>query len=200
MRKTPLRSPSEYYRQVDRPSLSFGTAVVLVEATLVAVVVWVFVQRVMAQIDLTAAERADVSGMIVGGAVGVFVAVLLGWLLFGAILHVFVWFAGGDRGFGTTLAVVGEADLVSILLFPVAAVGLFTMVGDVPSDPAAAASFLERAGPYSSPIAMLSSFVGFVWRAVIQGIGLAEAHDLPVGKMLTLTFVLGFLGFVLNLA
>lgn len=198
MRKTPLRSPSEYYRQADRPSLSFGTAVILVEAVLVAVVVWVFVRRVMAQINLTPAERADVSGTIVGGAVGIFVAVLLGWLIFAAILHVFVWFADGDRGFGTTLAVVGEADLVSILLFPAAVVGLFTMVGDVPSDPAAA-SFLERTGPYSSSIAILSSFVGFVWRAVIQGVGLAEAHDLPVGKMLTLTFVLGFLGFVLNL-
>lgn len=32
-----------------------------------------------------------------------------------------------------------------------------------------------------------------------ERVGLAEAHDVSVNKMLTLTFVLGFLGFLLDL-
>ncbi|WEL21517.1 YIP1 family protein [Halorhabdus sp. BNX81] len=197
---TPLRSPSEYFQRNDRPSLLLGAGIILSEAILVAILAWQFLRDVMAQIDMSPAERASVEGVINNGVFRIFISIFLGWLLIAAILHVFVWFADGDRGFGTTLAVVGEADLVSIVLLPVTAAGLFLMVGTVPSDPAEAARFLERTGVHSSAVGLFASIFGLVWKASIQGIGLAEAHDVSVSKMLTVTFVLGFLGFLLNLA
>jgi len=196
---TPLRYPSGYFQRHDRPSLSIAAGVILTEAILISITVWLFLQQVMAQVNVSPAERASVNHAISGGIIGVFIGIFFGWLLFAAIFHVFVWFASGDRGFGTTLAVVGEADLVSIVLFPIAAAGLFMMVSEIPSNPAAAAEFLEQTGPYTSPLSLLASFVGFIWKAAVQGIGLAEAHGISVSKMLTLALVLGVLGFFSNL-
>ncbi|WP_136688711.1 YIP1 family protein [Halorhabdus amylolytica] len=199
MPKTPLVNPREYYESFERPSLPFAAGIVIFEALAMSVILWVFLTRLFDQVDISPAAQSEAGGMIGGAIFGIAVGVIVGWLLLAVILHVFVWFADGEGGFGTTLAVVGEAELVTIALLPMTGFGLFAVLGDVPTDPAAAAGFIENATTTASPITLLTSFVGFVWQAVIQGIGLAVAHDIPVGKMLTLTFVVGFLGFLFSL-
>jgi len=199
MPKTPLLNPREYYESFEHPSLPFAAGIVLLEAVALSVILWVFLNRLFDRINTSPAARSEAGGMIGGAIFGIAVGVIVGWLLLAAILHVFVWFADGEGGFGTTLAVVGEAELVTIALLPVTAFGLFTVLGDVPADPAAAAEFLENATTTASPITLLTSFVTFIWQAVIQGIGLAVAHDIASEKMLVLTFVVGFLGLLFSL-
>ncbi|WP_436927912.1 Yip1 family protein [Halosimplex amylolyticum] len=196
---TPLVSPSRYFRRHDRPSLTVATGVVFAQAIGVSVAMWLFLQRVIAHVDAPPEEKARVQGALFGVLVGVFVAIFVGWLLVAAILHLFVWLAGSQRGFGTTLAVAGEAELPGIILLPLTAVGLLTLLGQAPSEPAAFTDFFERATSFSSPVLLASSLLGTLWTAALQGFGLAEAHDLPVEKMLALAFVVGIVGFLLNL-
>ncbi|MFC7140630.1 YIP1 family protein [Halosimplex aquaticum] len=196
---TPLVDPGTYFRRHDRPSLAVAAGVVSVQAAAISVAMWLFLQRVIAHVEAPPEEKAQAQGALVGATVGVFVAVFFGWLVLAAILHAFVWFAGGSRGFGTTLAVTGEAELTGLVLLPLTAVGLFTLLGQAPSDPAAFTDFFERATSFSSPVLLVSSLLGMLWTAAIQGFGLAEAHDLPVEKMLALAFVVGGVGFLLNL-
>ncbi|WP_135663651.1 YIP1 family protein [Halorhabdus rudnickae] len=200
MPKTPLLNPREYYQRVERPSLPFASGIVLLEALALSALLWVFMNRLFDRIDISPATRSEVSGTVSDAVFGIAIGVVVGWLLLAAVLHVFVWFADGDGGFGTTLAVVGESELVTIVFLPLTGIGLFAVLGDVPADPAAAAGFLENSTTTASPLTLLTSFVTFVWQAVIQGVGLAVAHDIPVGKMLTLTVVVGLLGFLFNLA
>lgn len=54
--RTPLVAPVEYFGQHDRPSLSRATGVVLVEGLATALVLWLFMQRVIARVDVTPAE------------------------------------------------------------------------------------------------------------------------------------------------
>ncbi|WP_415379827.1 YIP1 family protein [Halosimplex sp. TS25] len=196
---TPLVDPSTYFRRHDRPSLAVAAGIVFAQAIGVSVAMWLFLQRVIAHVDVPPEERARAQGVLFGALVGVFVAIFLGWLLLAAILHLFVWLAGGSRGFGATLAVTGEAELAGVVLLPLTAVGLFTLLGQAPSDPAAFTDFFERATSFSSPVLLVSSLLGTLWTAAIQGFGLAESHDLPVEKMLVLAFVVGVVGFLLNL-
>jgi hypothetical protein len=197
---TPLLNPIGYFRRHDRPSLTVGVAIVFIEATAISIAMWLFLQRVMERVDTSAGAEPEIRSAFAGAAVGVFVAVFAGWLLLAAIVHVFLWFADADEGFWTTLAVVGEAELVGIALLPVTAFGLFSLAGHVPSDPAAAAEYFQQATSFSSPLLLLSSLVGTLWKAAIQGLGLSESHDVDPGNALALTFVVGVVGFLLNLA
>jgi len=197
---TPLLAPQEYFRRHDRPSLARAAGIVLVEALATGVVLWLFMQRVIGQVDVSAGERARVQSIVTGAVVGVFFAIFVGWLLLAAILHVFVWFADGDRGFGTTAAVVGEAEIVGLVVLPLTTVALLNFAGQTPSDPQAAAEFFQRAASFNSPLLLLVSLVGTCWKAVLQGIGLAESQGMDAGKALVLTFVVGLIGFLINLA
>ncbi|WP_436930176.1 YIP1 family protein [Halosimplex halobium] len=196
---TPLVRPSEYFDRYDRPSIAVAFAVVAVQAVGTAVAMWLFLQRVVAHVDAPPEEKAQVQSALGGAIVGVFVGIFVGWLLLAALLHLFVWFAGGQRSFGTTLAVTGEAEIAGIVLLPVTTVGLISLLGQAPSDPQAFVDFFERAASFSSPVLLVSSLVSTLWKAAIQGYGLGVAHDLPVGKMLALAFGVGILGFLVNL-
>ncbi|QLH76688.1 YIP1 family protein [Halosimplex rubrum] len=196
---TPLVRPSEYFGRYDRPSMTAAFAIVLVQATGTAIAMWLFLQRVVAHVDAPPEEKAQVQGAVTGAIVGTFVAIFAGWLLLAALLHLFVWLAGGRRTFGTTLAVTGEAEIAGVVMLPVTTVGLIGLLGQAPSDPAAFVDFFERAASFSSPVLLVSSLLGALWTAAIQGYGLAVAHDLPVEKMLALAFGIGILGFLLNL-
>jgi len=197
---TPLVAPREYFRRHDHPSLARAAGIVCVEALAIAVVLWLFMQRVIARIDVSPGERTRVQSMVTGAIVGVFFAVFVGWLLLAAIFHVFVWFADGNRGFGTTAAVVGEAEIVGLVTVPLTAIALLNLAGQTPSDPQAAAEFFQRAASFSSPLLLLVSLVGTCWKATIQGLGLAESQGMDAGKALVLTFVVGTIGFLFNLA
>ncbi|QLH81036.1 YIP1 family protein [Halosimplex pelagicum] len=196
---TPLFRPSAYFDRYERPSIAVAAAVVAVQALGTAVAMWLFLQRVVAHVDAPPEEKARVQGAVTGVILGIPVAIFVGWLLLAALLHLFVWFAGGQRTFGTTLAVTGEAEIAGVVMLPVTTVGLLSLLGQAPSDPAAFVEFFERAASFSSPVLLVSSLVGTLWKAAIQGYGLAVAHDLPVEKMLALTFGVGVLGFLVNL-
>lgn len=197
---TPLVAPSKYFSQYDRPSLARAAGIVFLEGIATALVLWLFMQRVIGRIDVTPAERAEAQSAVTGALVGVVVLLFVGWFLLAAILHVFVWFADGDRGFGTTLAVVGEAELVGVVLVPVTGLALLNLAGGTPSDPRAAAEFFQQAASYGTPLLLLVSLVGTCWKAAIQGVGLAESQGMDAGKAFVLTFVVGLVGFLLNLA
>ena len=196
---TPLRAPTAYFCRGDRPSLALAAGIVTAQALAVTVLVWLFMKRVIDRIGLSPSEASQIESALGGALVGVFVAVFVGWGLLAALVHVFMWFADAERGFGATLAVVGEAEIVGLVLLPVTAVGLYSLVGTIPADPQAAAEYMERATSSNTPLLVLTSFVGTVWKATIQGLGLATVHDIGPGKALALTFVLGFLGLLLNL-
>jgi hypothetical protein len=197
---TPLVAPRAYFRRHDRPSLARAAGIVFVEALAIAVALWLFMQRVITQIDVSPGERTQVQSTVTGAIVAVFFAVFVGWLLLAAIMHAFVWFADGDRGFGTTAAVVGEAEVVGLVTVPLTAIALLNLAGQTPSDPEAAAAFFQRAASFSSPLLLLVSLVGTCWKAAIQGLGLAVSQGMDAGKALVLTFVVGFIGFLFNLA
>jgi hypothetical protein len=198
--RTPLVAPVEYFHQHDRPSLARATGVVLVEGLATALVLWLFMQRVIARIDVTPAERAEAQSTVTGALVGVVLLLFVGWFLLAAILHVFVWFADGERGFGTTLAVVGEAEVAGAVLVPVTGVVLLNLAGQTPADPQAAAEFFQRAASSGTPLLLLVSFLGTCWKAAIQGHGLAESQGMAPEKALVLTVVVGLAGFLLGLA
>ena len=197
-------APSEYFSQYDHPSLARAAGIVFVEGIATALVLWLFVQRVIAQVDVPPAERAEVQSAVISAVIGAVVSVVVllfvGWFLLAAILHVFVWFADGDRGFGTTLAVVGEAELVGVVLLPVTGLALLNLAGGTPSDPQAAAEFFQQAASSDTPLLLLVSFVGTCWKAVVQAVGLAESQGMDAGKAFALTVVVGLVGFLLNLA
>lgn len=196
--RTPLVYPHRYFERYDRPSLARAAGIVLAEAVVLSVAIWVFVQQVMGRIDIPASEQAQVESVLTGQVVLIFFMVFLGWLILAAIFHVFVWFADGNGGFGTTLAVVGEAELAALVLMPISLFVLFGAVGQVPSDPQAAAEFLSQRAGFNTPLLALVGFVSQVWVSVITGFGLADAHDVDLGKMLALAIVLGVLFFLIT--
>jgi len=200
MPRTPLVNPAEYFRQADRPSLARAAGIVALEGVAVGVALWLFMQRVLSRMDVSAGARADVQSTVTGALVGVVFLIVVGWLLLAVLFHVFVWFSGDNRGFGTTLAVVGEAELAGLVTLPLTTAGLLVLAGQTPSDPQAAAEFFQRATSFSSPLLLLVTFVTTCWKVAIQGIGLAESHGMDLGKALLLTVVVGLIGFLLNLA
>ncbi|MFB6151276.1 MAG: YIP1 family protein [Haloarculaceae archaeon] len=198
--RTPLRSPSEYFERRNRPSLAVGAGVVVAEALAITVAIWLFMQRVVARVDAPPGAESEIRSAVSGGLVAAFFGVVVGWVLLAAIVHVFMWFADAERGFGTTLAVVGEAELVGIVVLPVTTVALLNLAGQTPADPEAAAAFFRRAASFNSPLLLLVSLVSTLWKAAIQGYGLAVSHRVDAGKALVLTLVVGIVGFLLNLA
>lgn len=196
--RTPLLQPTEYFRRRDRPSLAIATGIVVVQAVALAATIQWFVSRVFAQIDLSEETMAQVQGAVGGAVVLVFFSTLLGWGLVAAVIHLFVWFADG-RNVGRTLAVVGESQLVALVFLPVTVFLLNLQVGQVPADPDAAVRFLERTASRSSPLLLLSGFVTTLWMAGIQGVGLAETHDISRDKTFLVAFGLGIFGFLINL-
>lgn len=196
---TPLRNPLAYFRRVDRPSIGVAAGVVLVNAIATTALVWWFVDSALGRIDAPRDEIAQARDAVSGQLVVIFVSVFLGWLLLAAALHVFVWFADGDGGFGTTLAVVGEAEFVSFLVLPVVFAVFLSLLGQIPADPDAAADFLRRAAGRERPLLLLVSLVGTVWKAYITGHGLAEGHDVAREKTFALAAVFGILGFLIGL-
>jgi hypothetical protein len=198
--RTPLVNPVDYFRQRDRPSLARAAGTVCLEAVAIGLALWLFMNRVLSRMDVSAAARAEVQSTVTGAVFSVALAVVVGWLLLAAFFHLFVWFSGDNRGFGTTLAVVGEAELAGVVTLPLTTAGLLVLAGQTPPDPQAAAEFFQRAASFSSPLLLLVSFVTTCWKAAIQGFGLAESHGMDAGKALALTVVVGLIGFLFNLA
>jgi len=198
--RTPLLQPGEYFDQYDRPSLGVAAGIVAVQAVAVAVLVWWFVTSVLDRIDAPEAAVSNVRGERVGQAIFLAVMVVVGWLLAAAVIHVFVWFADGDETFLTTLAVVGEAELVSLLVLPVVVVVFYSVIGQVPSDPEAAAEFLRGiVGRERAPL-VVASLVATLWKAYITAAGLVKGQGLDSDKAFLIAFALGILGFLVGLA
>lgn len=195
--KTPLANPSQYFRRGDRPSLPVAAAIVTVNAVLTTVLLWWFIDSLAGRVDVPEAERQAAMSEVTDQIVIAFFSVFAGWLLLAGIIHAFMWFASAERGFGTTLAVVGEATIVSVVMLPLVAFGFVLLLDRVPSNPDAAVEFMRQAAERSTPVLMLVGFVRMLWEAGVQAVGLAEVHDVSLGKVALVTFGLGFLGFVL---
>lgn len=191
--RTPLLYPHRYFERRDRPSLGVAAGVVFAQALVLGVGIYLFVSEVAARLDVPAGVRDRLTSEAIGQLIGFLFMVFVGWLLLAAIFHVFVWFADGDGGFGTTLAVVGEAELAPLVLTPVTIALLLGAASQVPPDPEAAVPFLERASSFDTPALFLVGLVGQLWAAVITGVGLGIGHDVPVEKMLALAVVLALI-------
>lgn len=188
--RTPLLYPHRYFERRDRPSLGVAAGVIFAQALVVGVGVYLFVSEVATRLDVAAGVRDRLASEAISQLIGFLFLVFVGWFLLAAVFHVFVWFADGDRGFGTTLAVVGEAELAPLVLTPITIVLLLGAASQVPQDPEAAVAFLERTSSFNTPALFLVSLVGQLWAAVITGVGLGIGHDVPVEKMLALAVVL----------
>ncbi|WP_436901973.1 YIP1 family protein [Halovenus halobia] len=196
--RTPILDPYGYFRRENRPSLKIAAGVLTLEAVLTSVIVWWFLKRTFAQIDLSAAEREAVGSAISGIFPALFAAVFFGWVLAGAIFHAFMWFAGAERGFGHTLAVVGEASMVSIALMPLVLGGFILVVGRVPSDPNTASEFIRQTANQQTGVLLIVGFIRVLWVGVVQAVGLSEVHDITLGRTVLMAVGLGLLGFLLG--
>jgi len=194
--RTPIVDPDGYFRRTERPSLKIAAGVVTLEAVLTTVLVWWFVTRVFAQIDLSAAEREAVSAELSGVYIVTFGSVFLGWVLVAAIFHAFMWFADGERGFWATLAVVGEAGMVTIAMMPLVLGGFVIVIGQVPSDPNAASEFIQQTANQRAGILLIVGFIRVLWVGVVQAVGLSEVHDITLGKTLLVTVGFGLLAYL----
>lgn len=191
--RTPLLYPHRYFERRDRPSLGVAAGVIFAQALVVGVGIYLFVSEVATRLDVAAGVRDRLASEAISQLIGFLFLVFVGWFLLAAVFHVFVWFADGDRGFGTTLAVVGEAELAPLVLTPITIVLLLGAASQVPQDPEAAVAFLERTSSFNTPALFLVSLVGQLWAAVITGVGLGIGHDVPVEKMLVLAVVLAMI-------
>ena len=197
---TPLRRPTAYFERRDRPSLRIAAAIMVGEAIAIGVVLWLFVQQVLSNIDTSGVDTGDVQSVVLGEVVTLVVLTFVGWLILGVVLHMFVWFADGDGGFGRTLSVIGETEWIAFVFIPVTGIVLMYIASGVPSDPQAALDYVQRATTNSTPLLFLIGVVGTIWRAVVSGIGFSIAHDIPQAKAFAATFIVGFLGLLLGLA
>jgi hypothetical protein len=195
--RTPIVDPYGYFRREERPSLKIAAGVVTLEAVLTSILVWWFLERVFAQINFSAAEREALGSALSGMFLILFAAAFFGWVLASAVVHAFMWFAGAERDFGATLAVVGEASMVSIALMPLTLGGFVLIVERVPSDPNAAAEFLRQAANQQTGILLIVGFIRTLWIGVVQAIGLSEVHDITLGKTLLVVVGLGLLSFLI---
>ncbi|QSG12351.1 putative conserved membrane protein, Yip1family [Halapricum desulfuricans] len=195
--RTPLVDPGSYFERDDRPSLRLGLGLIGANVVLSLLVTWWFVIRLIGRIDVSATARAEAESMVSVTLFGMFFAILIGYVLFAGIIHVFVWFAGGERGFGTTLVIVGESALVSILLLPLTAVGFGLLVQQVPAEPEAAIDAMERMQNGTTPVLFVVGLVRGLWEAAIQAAGIATVHEIPLGKAALVTFGLAVIGVLL---
>jgi len=186
----PLLDPSGYFRRDDRPSLAIGAGLVAVLALANAILA---VGLVFLLADQTTIPPG--AGLLAGVA-GLFAAALelfgrpIVWVVLSGIAHVFlmIWDAEGE--ITETLAVVGEAEMAGLVLFPVQAGLAAYLVVNAPTDPAAVSEVTS-----GQPFTVALSFATIVWKALIQGIGLGEVHGVSTAKTLTLTMALGLLVF-----
>lgn len=197
--RTPLLKPRTYFERYHRPSLAIGTGVVLAQALALLVVIWLFVGQVFAHVEFPSTTVPDRSAMV-GPLFWAAVAMVVGWVLVAAVVHLFVWFGDGSRGFGTTLAIVGEAEFVGLVMVPFVAAVLFSTIGGMPTDPEAALAYVENASGMNMPLLHVVGFVGTIWRAVVTGYGLSVAQNLDADRAFTLSFAVGILGFLIGLA
>ena len=197
---TPLRRPAAYFERHDRPSLRIAAAIMAGEAIAVGIVLWLFVQQVLSNIDTSGVDTSEVQSMVLGEAVKLVIMTFVGWLILGVILHTFVWFASGDGGFPTTLAVIGETEWIAFVFIPLTGIVLMYVASGVPADPQAALDYVQRATTNSTPLLFLIGLVGTIWRAYVSGIGFSIAHDIPQAKAFAATFLVGILGLLLGLA
>ncbi|WP_181685549.1 YIP1 family protein [Halorhabdus salina] len=193
--RTPLLDPAAYFSRRDRPSLRSAAGIVTVSAVLSIALVWWFVDRVISRIDVAGAVRQEAMSELGGQFLLTFLGVYFGWLLLAVVIHFFMWFAGADRWFGATLAVVGEAMLVSVALLPLSAIGFYVVLGQVPAEPDAAIDFVEQFNRGSTGL-LVVEFLRVLWEAAVQAIGLAIVHDISLSKTAIVTFGIGFLLFL----
>lgn len=196
--RTPIFDPFGYFRREQRPSLKIATGIITLEAVLVTVLAWWFVTRTFAQINLSTAEREAVASELNGMFLVLFGSVFLGWVLVSAIFHALMWFAGAERGFGATLAVVGESSLVSIVMTPLVLAGFVVVIERVPSNPNAASEFIRQTTNQQTGILLVVGFIRTLWVGVVQAIGLTEVHDITLDKTLLVAVGLGLLSFLLG--
>ena len=197
--RTPLRRPSAYFERRDRPSLGIAAGIMVGEAIAIGVVLWLFIKQLLSNVDTSGVDTGDVQSALMGEIFVFVVLTFAGWLILGVVLHTFMWFASANRGFWSTLAVIGETEWVAFVFIPVTGVVLMHVASQAPSDPQAALDYVQRATANSLPLLTLIGFVGTIWRAVVSGIGLSTVHDVPRGKAYAASFIVGIVGFLLGL-
>jgi len=193
--RTPLVSPAAYFGRSDRPSLRLAAGIVTLNALFTAILTWWFVTRALAQVDVSQTARDEALSEVSGLYPALFISVFIGWLLVAGVFHVFMWFAGAERGFGTTLAIVGEGMLVTLVTLPLILFGFMLVIEQVPSEPEAAVEFIQRTSNFNTDVLLLVGFVRVLWEGSVQAVGLSEVHDVSLGKAALVTIGLGLLIF-----
>lgn len=194
--RTPLFQPGEYFGHDDRPSLSRATIVVVVNAVLTSVFLWWFFTSIIGSLSFPPSVASKMHGIVSNTALSSFFDVFISWFILSIVLHVVVWFASGERGFGTTVAVVGITELVSLVLLPLTIAGFFLWIGDVPVTPTTEQSvqYLQTIASTRSPLLLGILLVGGFWKAYLQAVGLSCLHEISYGKIAVVTFVIAILG------
>lgn len=196
--RTPLLDPWGYFERTDRPTLERGLGFVFLTAVLVTIAVWIFVREVLGKLTATAAQREAAMGEMGVYYVAAFFGVVIGWLILSAVIHLYPWLFGSARGIGATLAIVGEAEIVNVVLFPLTIGGMMLVVGQIPADPAAAQEFISKPPRQLSPLLVVVGLVGTAWRAYIYAAGLAEVQGLTSTRAYVIAFGVSIVSFLIG--
>ncbi len=174
--RTPFVNPWRYYEREDRPSLAVAAGAVVVVAVSVPLTARLVVELVSEGVEFAVVPAPEPPAVGVPDALGLLAAPVV----VAAALHAFVWFADGEGGFGTTLAVVGEAALLDLLLVVPLAVFALSAPLALPAEPVTAREFARLMdGPTSlfRALLWLAALAAVAWKAGVRAVGLAEVHD-----------------------
>lgn len=170
-----------------------AVGLVVVDALATSILTWAFVQSMLATLDASPSAVSQAQGSVTFVTPAMFLGHVAGYLLVGAVFHAILRLADTDRGFGRTLAVVGESAVVSLVFLPLRALGLFLLLDRVPSNPEPALEFVGGLQTESS-LLLAAALVAALWQAVVQGYGLARVHDKPADDLVFAAIVVGLVG------
>lgn len=141
---------------------------------------------------------AEVWEGFVGELPGLFVNVIVGWVLLAVVLHVLSAFFGGEGSFLGTLAVTGWASILDTVPVVIGIVTVFVVLLNTSftSDPdVLAEQFQQLASPIAGGIGLLVSAIVITWQAYIWTRGLQNARRLPSEEASATAGIVAFVQF-----
>lgn len=196
--RTPLLNPEAYFAREGRPTTLRALGIVLVSALLSALAAMILYEVIVRQMDVPNRGASIIIQATKNYVIAVFVSGLLFWFLESIVIHPLIWAGRPERDFDRTAAVVGEAEIVSIVLSPAVMLSIFLFTGAVPSEPQAAVRFLEQPRWLFSPVSTAIGVVSLIWRAWILGTGLHVVHESPRIWAFAVAFGVSIGGWVLG--
>lgn len=200
--RTPLRDPGAYFRE---RGFELGPAAAAVGVAVASLVAALLGFAFLLSNRLRSAGQADAAATVwrvVGGElVALAVALVVGWVIVAAVLHVFARVALSHEGsFGQTLVVTGWGTAPTAVTSIVAFAFLAVALGDasVASPEAFADQFRSNLAASSAIRAVVGLLVA-VWQTYLYGNGLAVAFDVDEGDAYLVGGLVALGGWLLSL-